>query len=93
MPVVDPDGVTSSYHILGYAAALGALTVVPFVAGTLGIVYLAGAVVLGCGFIVVAFRFVLDRTGVTARHVFAASLIYLPLLMIIMVLDRILPTL
>ena len=51
--------------------------------------YLAGTLVLGIGFRVCALRFSLRRSQARARAVLRASLIYLPALLTLLLLDRI----
>ena len=55
--------------------------------GLAGWVYLVGAVLLGSGFLASALRLHRERTASSARTVFLASITYLPLLLILMVLD------
>jgi protoheme IX farnesyltransferase len=54
-----------------------------------GPVYLAGALLLGAGFVWSAFQFSRHLSRQRARVLFYASIIYLPLLLILMVLDKI----
>ncbi len=55
--------------------------------GVAGYSYAVTAVVLGLGMSVLAWRFVMQRTHNRARHLFLASLLYLPLLLGMMVID------
>ena len=50
--------------------------------------YAAAAVVLGVWMTVVSLGFLFKRTDASARRVFFVSITYLPVLLIIMVLDR-----
>jgi protoheme IX farnesyltransferase len=54
-----------------------------------GVIYAAAAVLLGCWFAWKSLLFYKHRTRETARNAFLTSLIYLPLLFIAMVFDRI----
>jgi protoheme IX farnesyltransferase len=54
-----------------------------------GPVYLCGAFVLGVAFICCAFQFARQRTVPRARTLFYASILYLPLLLGLMVFDKI----
>jgi heme O synthase-like polyprenyltransferase len=60
----------------------------PFVLGRAGLAYLAGAVVLGAGFIYRADRLAAQPSNAMARRLLVASILYLPLIFILMVLDR-----
>src|SRR5437764_223669 len=72
-------------------STLGLLPVslAPFLFKLAGPVYLAGAILLGCGFIWCAIQFSRQHTVGRARQLFFASIIYLPLLLTVMVLDKI----
>ena len=89
LPVVRGDEATA-WNILAYAASLLPLTLLLFIIGGLGYVYLAVAIVLGALFIGYAFR--LLRTGAAgrramARAVYLYSLLYLALLFVAIMVD------
>ena len=89
LPVVRGDEATA-WNILAYAASLLPLTLLLFIIGGLGYVYLAAAIVLGAVFIAYAFR--LLRSGVVrrramARAVYLYSLLYLALLFVAIMVD------
>jgi heme O synthase-like polyprenyltransferase len=54
-----------------------------------GNLYLAGAGVMGLGFLALAARFAAVRATPDARRLFFGSILYLPLLWILMVFDRV----
>lgn len=70
--------------------ALGLLVVaiVPAVRGQSGIVYFAGAIVLGGAFLYCSARFALRKTVASARQLLVASILYLPVLFALLVLDK-----
>ena len=72
-----------------YCLALLAASLAPLVLGGGGPVYLAGALLLGIGFLACAVGFARDRSVARARVVLRASLIYLPALLILLLLDGI----
>ena len=89
LPVVRGDEATA-WNILAYAASLLPLTLLLFIVGGLGYVYLAVAIILGALFIAYAFR--LLRSGATgrramARAVYLYSLLYLALLFVAIMVD------
>ncbi len=84
----DPDGKRTGRRILAYTIALLVLSVWPATAGLTGLVYLMGAVLLGSAFVWFGFEAALVRTTTSARHVLVASVVYLPLLLILMVIDK-----
>lgn len=71
--------------MVGYAAALLALSAVPVVLGMAGRVYLAGAIVLGIGLVAVCFAFRIHPSRQRCQRVFVSSLLYHPLLLGLMV--------
>lgn len=87
LPSVDPHGDATSRQILLYAAALLPVSLIPPIVGLSGPVYLIGALLLSLVFIFFGFRFMRERTNSTARSVFHFSLLYLPVLLILMVID------
>jgi heme o synthase len=88
LPVIEPDGIRTGRTAVVYAAAALPISLVPWFTGLAGFVYATVAVALGCGFVLVAARFAMCRSDATARHLFLASLAYLPLLWIVMIADR-----
>jgi protoheme IX farnesyltransferase len=88
LPSADPEGVATGRQAVGGAAALLAASLLPSLGGLTGGWYFAGALALGAWFIRRAVRFALSRTGATARQLLRASLVYLPLLLALMFLDR-----
>jgi len=89
LPVVRGDEATA-WNIFAYAASLLPLTLLLFIIGGLGYVYLAAAIILGALFIGYAFR--LLRSGAIgrramARAVYLYSLLYLALLFVAIMVD------
>jgi protoheme IX farnesyltransferase len=70
------------------ALALLGLALGPAIRGQSGIVYLAGALVLGGVFLSFTARFALQRSIVSARQLLFASILYLPLLFALLALDK-----
>jgi len=60
----------------------------PVLFGRAGLAYLATAVVLGAGFLYLAGRLALQRSNAMARRLLFASIVYLPLIFALLVLDR-----
>jgi protoheme IX farnesyltransferase len=88
LPVVEPDGKSTSRQIVGYASTLIPVSLFPTLLGMTGKIYVVGALILGCWFLYVGVRVAFDRTVRRARQVLLASVIYLPLIYGLMVLDR-----
>ena len=89
LPIVEPDGRSTGRQAVLYAAALLPVSLAPTAAGMSGNAYLAGAAVMGIGFLALAMRFARLRTAVDARRLFFGSILYLPLLWILMVVNRV----
>ncbi len=88
LPVVEPDGRVTAQQIVLYTAMLLPVSLLPTLLGTAGKIYLAGAAVLGLAFLYFSLRAAFSKSRQTARQLLLASVIYLPLLFILMVLDR-----
>jgi heme o synthase len=89
LPSTDSDGSATGRQMIGYCLALVAVSVVPAVLGAAGSVYLAGALVLGIGFLACTVGFFRRRSLASARAVLQGSLIYLPALLALWLLDGI----
>jgi len=89
LPALDPEGRRTGRQALGYALALLLVSVCPFLFHLAGPVYLVSALVFGLLFVWFAVQFVRDPAVARARQLFYASLLYLPLLLAVMVLDKI----
>jgi len=89
LPIVEPDGASTGRQAVIYAAALVPLSLAPAAAGMSGVVYLAGAAVMSAAFLALAVRFAWHRTTPDARKLFFGSILYLPLLWILMVVNRV----
>ncbi len=88
LSVVDKDGfLTGRQAVLG-ALALIPVSLLPVQGGVSGIVYLIGALALGLFFLGRAIAFAIARTSASARLLMRASLLYLPLVLVLMLVDR-----
>ena len=88
LPVGDPDGRSTAFQMVNYTAALIPASLLPTIVGLAGRVYFAGAIVLGIGMLALAIRVAQDRTTVRARRLFLASLVYLPVLWVLLLANR-----
>jgi protoheme IX farnesyltransferase len=89
LPNVDSNGKQTGQQTVGNALALLMVSLCPFLLKMAGTVYLAGAVLLGVGFLICAIQFSRELTLSRARQLFLASIIYLPLLLALMVFDKV----
>lgn len=88
LPVIEPDGRSTARQSVLYAAALVPLSLAPTLMGLAGKTYFGGALVLGLLFVALTVRFANTRSVREARQVFFGSIIYLPLIWILMIADR-----
>jgi protoheme IX farnesyltransferase len=88
LPVVEPDGRVTAQQIVVYTLLLLPVSLLPTALGVSGKVYFVGAIVLGLLFLYSSVRAALSKSRQEARRLLLASVIYLPLLFILMVLDR-----
>jgi len=88
LPNVDAGGERTCQAILLYALALAPVTLGLSMAGVTDWLFAAGALLLGLAFSATAVRMYRKRNRDAARRVFLASVMYLPLLMGLMVVDR-----
>ena len=87
LPVVEPGGQRTCRHILGFSLLLIAASALPTILGLSGQFYLAGAMVLGVALLAVGISFSSTRSIGDARRLLRASVVYLPLLFILTVID------
>jgi len=88
LPVVDSSGRLTFNAILLFSLILIPLGLTVTLIGMTGFVFAAGSLLLGVVWLGLGFRLWWDGSAVSARNVFLGSLVYLPLLLGLMVLDR-----
>ncbi len=88
LPVVEPDGSSTARQILLYSLALIPISLLPKFLSMTGNIYLIGAIAGGIFFVYASLRVNLKRTRQCARGVLLTSVIYLPLLYSLMLIDR-----
>ena len=89
LPVVHPDGRSTARQMILYGAALVPMSLLPSILGLTGATYFLGAFVLGFFFLAVCVTFALSHSLAAARRVLLVSVVYLPAVLAVMVLDRI----
>jgi protoheme IX farnesyltransferase len=93
LPVVEPDGKSTSRQILLYSIALIPVTLTPTLLGLSGYVYFAGAIALGLALFYFGWRLASAGTADTARskrparQLLQATIVYLPLLFALMMIN------
>ena len=84
----DPDGGRTAMQSVNYAFALALVSLAPSFVGLTGRLYLFGALALGLGLVAFSASVLRRRSDRDARRLFFASVIYLPLLLVLMVVNK-----
>jgi heme o synthase len=87
LPRSEPSVPFVLYHIMIPLLLLVPLSLAPVFLGRAGVVYLMTAIVLGAGFIYRADRLAVHQTNAMARRLLLTSIVYLPLIFAVLVLD------
>ena len=88
LPVVEPEGRVTSQQIVIYTLLLLPVSLLPTALGISGAVYFYGAALLGVLFLYSSIRAAISKSRQQARRLLLASVLYLPLLFALMVLNR-----
>ena len=89
LSVEDPTGRRTAWMALLYALALVPVSLAPTLVGITGTVYFFGALALGLLYALAAARLTFAVTAQRAWWVFLVSIVYLPALLILVVLDKV----
>ncbi len=87
LPAIEPTGLRTVRLTLGFSLALLAVSLIPTLIGMAGWLYFSGALVIGFMILSVAFSFARDRSLVNARRLLKSSILYLPLLLALILVD------
>jgi protoheme IX farnesyltransferase len=87
--VIEPDGESTNRQILIHCGALLVVSLLPTLIGLAGASYFIAAFILGAAFLASGIKLVMAPTRAGARRLLFASLIYLPVLLLVMALDRV----
>lgn len=89
LPVIESDGKITARQIVLFSVMLVPVSLAPFFLGISGFVYLAGAIVLGIWFMFESVRTARAKTVERARRLLLVSVIYLPLIFVLLVLNKV----
>lgn len=91
LPLADPSGERTATAILLWGVVLLPATLCPALAmpGQLGMAYSAFAVLSGAAYFYLCVKLAREHTRANARRVFFASIIHLPVLLMVMVIDAV----
>jgi protoheme IX farnesyltransferase len=88
LPVVEPDGRVTGQQIILYSLMLVPVSLLPAFLGISGRFYLIASLILGLLFLASSIRAALSKSNQHALQLLLASVLYLPLLFGVMVLNR-----
>jgi protoheme IX farnesyltransferase len=88
LPVIEPDGASTGRQMVSYSAALIPISLLPSAIGLAGDLYLGAALLMGTGLLALSIGFARHLTRDRARRLFYASLLYLPVLWVLLVASQ-----
>ena len=88
LPVLEPEGKITARQIVIFTILLLPVSIAPFFIGLAGWVYLVGASLLGIWFLMASIKTARAKSVEQARKLLLVSVIYLPLLFALMVLNH-----
>ncbi len=89
LPVVEPEGKITAKQIMIFTILLLPISIAPFFIGLAGWVYLIGASLLGIWFLSASIAAARAKSNEKARKLLLVSVIYLPLIFLLMVFNKI----
>ena len=88
-PVIEPDGKTTGRQIVICSAALIPISLIPSLVGFSGALYLCGALILGLAYLHFSVSVAKVKSTLQARRLLQASVVYLPLVYVLLLVDKI----
>ncbi|MEP7233776.1 MAG: heme o synthase [Ignavibacteriota bacterium] len=88
LTVIEPEGISAAHQSVIYLIALLPISLFPSQLGLTGNIYFIGALILGLGFLASGVMVAIKRTNTSARQMLFASIIYLPVLLVLMIVDK-----
>jgi len=88
LPVIEPTGKLTGRQIVLFSIMLLPASLAPYFFQVSGLIFLVGAILLGIWFLLVSIQAALTKTDEKARKLLLVSVIYLPLLFLLMVVDK-----
>jgi protoheme IX farnesyltransferase len=89
LPVVDPDGSSTGRQVAANCLALLAVSMLPTFIGLAGRMYFVAATALGTSLLYFGVQLARRRTPDAARRLLLATLVYLPVLLAAMAIDKV----
>ena len=88
LPVLETDGKRTNRQIIWHSLLLIPVSLMPSYIGLLGMTYFWGALILGIGYFVSGFPLIKNYSLQNAKLLLKSSVIYLPALFLIIILDK-----
>lgn len=88
LPVIEPEGKITARQIVIFAILLLPFSLAPYFIGFAGLIYLIGATILGLWFLAASIKAARAKSVEQARKLLLVSVIYLPLIFALMVLNN-----
>ncbi|HVO59051.1 MAG TPA: heme o synthase [Dongiaceae bacterium] len=88
LPVVDPQGKRTFRQIVGMAALLVGVSVLPALLGLTGGLYFFGALVISTALVQVSLWAASNKTNLRAKWLMHATVLHMPVLLLLMALDK-----
>ena len=89
LPVLDASGIRTGRQVRAFTAILVLASITPVLIRISGATYLIGSLALGFIFLACGFSFARMRDRLSARRLFVFSVFYLPLIFLLLVIDKI----
>jgi|TARA_B110000438_G_scaffold112272_1_gene110185 protoheme IX farnesyltransferase len=87
LPVIEKDGSRTIRQIFWHLLLMIPVSLLPVVEGSLGYFYLFGVIIISCGFFLSAIPLAKDKSRKSALLLLKTSVLYLPVLLIIIIID------
>lgn len=88
LPVVEPDGRSTGRQTVLYTAGLLPISLLPMAVGMASAYYVVGAITLGAVLMLLSLEFAASRSMPAARRLFYGTILYLPLLWMVLLADH-----
>jgi len=89
LPVIEPDGKRTIRQIFWHLALLIPVSILPYLYGSSGFVYLSGVLILSVLYLISAVPLARKKTNNNAKLLLRSSVLYLPGLLLLIVFDKI----
>ena len=88
LPVIEPNGSRTIRQIFWHLTLLFPVCLLPFIIGMSGNIYLFGTTILTLGFFLSEIHMLKEKSSKNASRILKASVLYLPLLIVIIIIDK-----